>query len=429
MKRLLRVKEYELITCNQDYQAKYACLPLEAFSELENFIRAGVWEDNDEDMLQFLKLGYRKGIGPVISVNNYVGLIQLKSGYQIEILPKISFGGEEDRDGTRTKRIFIGMLKGMLDIPGKLSWDASLQIERMPLCEIFISLYLQKVDALLRCGLKSAYLRQEDNLHYFKGKLLVSEHLRQNIVHKERFYTTYEEYHINRPENQILKATLLKLQKISDSAQNLKKIRQQLMAFGQVEASVHYQKDFAKVVIDRSTKAYKGLMRWSYVFLFDKSFTGFSGEVTAKALLFPMERVFEAYMAKEIRRKFSQAGWEVSIQDTGYYLFDTPQKFALRPDLVIEGKDGRTIIMDTKWKRLNATRRNYGIAQGDMYQMYAYAKKYRANEVWLLYPLEDELKETEPISYQSDDGVRVSVYFVDVAHIQESLEELLKFVG
>ena len=61
--------------------------------------------------------------------------------------------------------------------------------------------------------------------------------------------------------------------------------------------------------------------------------------------------------------------------------------------------------------------------------MYAYAKKYRANEVWLLYPLEDELKETEPISYQSDDGVRVSVYFVDVAHIQESLEELLKFVG
>lgn len=66
---------------------------------------------------------------------------------------------------------------------------------------------------------------------------------------------------------------------------------------------------------------------------------------------------------------------------------------------------------------------------GDMYQMYAYAKKYRANEVWLLYPLEDELKETEPVSYQSDDGVRVSVYFVDVAHIQESLEELLKFVG
>lgn len=429
MERLLRVKEYELITCNQDYQAEYAYLPSETFRELEDFIRAGAGEDESEDILQFLKLGYRRGIGPIISVHNYVGLIQLKSGYQIEILPKISLGGADDKDGTLTKRIFIRMLKSMLKVSKKMSLDASLQMEQMPLCEIFISLYLQEMDALLRHGLKSAYIRREENLHYFKGKLLVSEHLRQNIAHEERFYTEYEEYHSNRPENQILKATLLKLQKISDSAQNLKKIRQQLTAFEQVEASVHYQKDFAKIAIDRSTKAYEVLMRWSYAFLLDKSFTSFSGEVKARALLFPMERVFEVYMAKEIRREFSQAGWEVSVQDTGRYLFDAPQKFALRPDLVIENKDGRTIIMDTKWKRLNDTGRNYGIAQGDMYQMYAYAKKYKANEVWLLYPLEDETKETEPVRYQSDDGVSVSVYLVNVAHIQESLETLLRLVG
>lgn len=429
MKKLLRVKEYELITCNQDYQAEYACLPLEDFAKLEDFIRKGVLEDESENILQFLKLGYRKGIGPIISVHNYVGLIQLKSGYQIEILPKISLGGVDDKDGTLTKRIFIRMLKSMLDVSGKMYQDASLQMEQMPLCEIFISLYLQEMDTLLRRGLKSAYIRREENLHYFKGKLLVSEHLRQNIAHEERFYTEYEEYHINRPENRILKAALLKLQRISESAQNLKKIRQQLMAFEQVEASVHYQKDFERVVIDRSTKTYEVLMRWSYVFLLDKSFTSFSGEVTAKTLLFPMERVFEAYMAKEIRREFSQAEWEVSIQDTGHYLFDMPQKFALKPDLVVEGKDGRKIIMDTKWKRLNGTGRNYGIAQGDMYQMYAYAKKYKANEVWLLYPLEDEIKEREPIRYQSDDGVSVSVYLVDVARIQKSLEELLKLVG
>ena len=113
-------------------------MPVSLWRLLANWkILFALVEDNDEDILQFLKLGYRKGIGPVISVNNYVGLIQLKSGYQIEILPKISFGGEEDRDGTRTKRIFIGMLKGMLDIPGKLSWDLSVCIYKkwMPCCD------------------------------------------------------------------------------------------------------------------------------------------------------------------------------------------------------------------------------------------------------------------------------------------------------
>ena len=36
----------------------------------------------------------------------------------------------------------------------------------------------------------------------------------------------------------------------------------------------------------------------------------------------------------------------------------------------------KTIVMDTKWKRLtDDPYANYGIAQSDMYQMYAYAKK------------------------------------------------------
>ena len=156
-----------------------------------------------------------------------------------------------------------------------------------------------------------------------------------------------------------------------------------------------------------------------------------SGELyTVLKAGFPMEKVFEAYVAKNLKKRLNQAGWDVSIQDKGYYLFDTLngekyQKFALRPDLVITRPDESIIILDTKWKSLiNNKKANYGISQADMYQMYAYAKKYQASEVWLLYPMNEEMRNTEPILFDSGDGVRVSVFLVDVAQIEESLEKL-----
>lgn len=300
----------------------------------------------------------------------------------------------------------------------------------MNLYEIFINLYIQEVRRLVKNGIKSSYLNQEENLNVYKGKLLVNEHLKQNIVHKERFYVVFDEYQANCPQNRLIKSTLLKLQQLTGSAQNSKEIRQLLVSFELVEPSKNYEKDFSKVVIDRTTKCYEVLLKWSKVFLKNKSFSMFSGTESARALLFPMEKVFEAYVAKNLKKRLNQAGWDVSIQDKGYYLFDTLngekyQKFALRPDLVITRPDESIIILDTKWKSLiNNKKANYGISQADMYQMYAYAKKYQASEVWLLYPMNEEMRNTEPILFDSGDGVRVSVFLVDVAQIEESLEKL-----
>lgn len=81
--------------------------------------------------------------------------------------------------------------------------------------------------------------------------------------------------------------------------------------------------------------------------------------------------------------------------------------------------------MDTKWKRLvDNERKNYGIAQGDMYQMYAYSKKYKTPEVWLLYPINAEMRGHDPISFYSGDDTYVKLHFVDVANIEDSLNEL-----
>ena len=295
----------------------------------------------------------------------------MKNGYQVQILPKVSFGdGAEDPGKKRTKKIFLRMLRSMKDFPSKVFNDASLKVDQMNLYEIFINMYLQEVRQLVKRGIKSTYVTQEDNLKYYRGKLLINQQIRTNLAHRERFYVTYDEFHPNRAENRLVKATLLKLQKLTSSAENAKEINQLLTAFEMVEPSLNYQKDFSRVTIDRNTKDYEMLMQWSKVFLMNKSFTTFSGDSTSRALLFPMESVYESYVAQQIRKMFCPEGWEVSSQDKGHYLFVEPKRqFALRPDIVLE-MDGRTVIMDTKWKSLVDNERiNYGISQADMYQI------------------------------------------------------------
>ncbi|TRZ40061.1 restriction endonuclease [Niallia circulans] len=425
MDKLLEVREYESITCNEDYRndPQYKYLNKEIFTELENFILT-FNENQSGDALDFLKIGVRRNVGKVIQAKNFVGLIQMKNGFQVQILPKVTASEMED-----TKTAFLRMLRSMKDFPSKVFNDASLKMDRMNLYEIFINMYIQELRNLMKRGLRSAYIPIEDNLNFFKGKLIVQEQIKNNYAHKERFFVRYDEFEVNRPENRLIKSTLLKLQKLSSSSANIKEIRKLLTAFEMVKPSTNFTKDFSRVVIDRNTKDYEILMSWSRVFLLNQSFTTFSGNTTARALLFPMEKVFESYVVQHLKRVLADLPWEVLTQDKGHYLFNHPKQFALRPDIVITREDQSTIILDTKWKSLtNQPRQNYGISQADMYQMYAYSKKYQTPEIWLLYPMNEEMKDAE-ISFESfyqDFGLetKIRLFFVDVTNIEESLGEL-----
>lgn len=427
MDKLLEVREFDTITENADFEndEKYKYLDAAVFHDLVEFIHEFSEDEENADALDFMRISYKRNVGDVVTIKNYVGLIQMNNGYQVQVLPKISFDSGEDAGNKETKRLFLKMLKSMKDFPSKVFNDASLKVDCMNLYEIFINMYLQEVRQLIKRGIKSAYVGQEDNLKFYRGKLLTSQHIKTNMAHKERFYVSYDEFHPNRPENKLVKATLLKLQKLTTSAENSKEIRQLLTAFEMVEPSTNYTKDFSQVKIDRNTKDYEMLMQWSKVFLLNKSFTTFSGKNTSRALLFPMESVYESYVAQQMKKVLGPAGWEVSSQDKGYYLFMEPRRqFALRPDIVCKRGD-RTVIMDTKWKSLiNSERTNYGISQSDMYQMYAYSKKYETSEIWLLYPLNDEMRDHSDIKFESGDGTTVRLHFVDLTRMPETLEEL-----
>lgn len=426
------ITEYEKVMPESDSHLEgngYKSIPVKTYKNLEKFVKE-YKNTVDYDSLDFFSIGYNRHFGEYISAKNYVGLIELKSKEQIQILPKLELG----EDISETQKIFKKMLSSMKDFPAKISENSSLKEERMNLYEIFINMYLSEVQKLIKRGLKSSYVQEEDNLNKVKGKILISEQIKYNLAHKEKFYVRYDEYQVNRPENKLIKATLLKLNTLTDSDLTKSKIRQQLASFEDVDASKNYENDFSKVNIDRSMKNYENLMRWSKVFLLDKSFSSFSGKTEARALLFPMEKLFEAYVAKELR-KVIDSEWSLSSQDHGYYLFNDPKIFRIRPDLVLRKKDGQTVVLDTKWKKLIPDKRkNYGISQADMYQMYAYSKKYHASDIWVLYPENKEMNNTKGLYFTSNipegENTTIHLFFVNLGEnkIQDSMRELFEKV-
>lgn len=407
MKPIYQIREFGAFVCEKQIDG-YVSLPEHTFLALEEFVLSSASE--------FMNLSVRKGIGKIITAKNYVGVITMKDGTAIEILPKIYSEIDSDEQGLHTKKLLIDMLKTLYDIPYKSLQTNHLNVEKMNIFEIFIRMFIDEVFFIVKRGLKYNYESIEENVPFFKGKIKFSQQIKYNHIHKEYHFVEYDAFTMNRPENRILKAALLYLYEKSSSPKNRNDIKILLNFFGELKPSINYKEDFSKYIPNRNMKDYTTALLWSKIFLMGNSFTSFSGSNLAIALLFPMETLFERYIASLFQKEFRNKDYIVSLQDRSYYLFEQAnKKFLLKPDIVITSKtDNSIFIIDTKWKLLSSEKSNYGISQADMYQMYAYQKKYSAVHITLLYPKTDKIAADEKIEFVSNDGAVVRVRFVDL---------------
>lgn len=409
------IHEYQSFTCNKgNFGTQYVDIKSETtFQNLKQFIL----ESNacgETEALDFMSVSYKKGIGEIITAKNYVGLIAMRDGTVIEILPKIHSSEEFD-----SKKLLIDMLRTVKELPFKAFNTTHLHFEKLPLIEVFITMFIGEMKLLLQKGLKSDYVLHQENEKFLKGKLLFNNHLKQNLTHKERFYVEYQLYNLDRPENRVIKTTLQYLYRCSKDAKNKKELQMLLLTFDNVTVSKDIDVDFNLCSIGRDMLAYGQILEWCKIFLKGNSFTNSKGSKLATALLFPMERLFESYVAEKLRRTLDSKTFNLKAQDNKHHLFE--KKFAMRPDIVVEHvQEKNIVVLDTKWKLLNAdSRSNYGISQSDMYQMYAYGKKYDTSEVVLLYPLNEKVVNLAgSIDFHSpeNDNVNVHVRFLDLTN-------------
>ncbi|MEA3354220.1 MAG: McrC family protein [Campylobacterota bacterium] len=405
MSKQLILKEFEYLQYKHEDKNNY--LKYETFEALEKFVL------DNEQTAQYLKITTKKGFGKVLQAQNFCGVIQTKNGTTIEILPKIKNVNDDE-----SKKILVKMLKTLKKSPFKNFNIANLKSSKMPLLEIFITMFLEEISKLIKKGIKSDYITKEENLKFLKGKLKINEQIKKNYIHKERFYVEYEEFLSNRVENKLIKTTLQYLYKKSKTNKNQQRIREFLFVFDEISISHDIKSDFSKVKLNRQMKDYTQVLLWCKTFLLENSFSPYKGNDVAFALLFDMNLLFESYVYDYLKR---YADFEnITAQDKTHhlaYLNGKDKKFQLKPDIVINKGE---IIADTKWKLLSVDKTHQGISQADMYQLYAYGTKYKECQyMYLIYPY-DSVELGNSYQYFKDDiealkeQLHLNILFFDV---------------
>ena len=398
MKKEFILKEFEYLQYKDNTKDNF--IKKDIFDSLEKFVL------ENEKTAQYLKITTKNGFGKVLQAQNYVGVIQTKDGTTIEILPKIKNATTE-----KSKDILIKMLKTLKNSPFKNLSVANLKSSKIPLFEIFISMFLEELTVLVRNGIKSDYISKEENLKFLKGKLKISEQIKYNTIHKERFFVQYEEFISNRVENRLIKTTLQFLYNKSKINKNQQRIREFLFVFDEIEISHNIKTDFSKIKLNRQMKDYQQVLLWCKTFLFENSFSPYKGNDIAFALLFDMNLLFESFVYSYLKK--SSNFQDIKSQDRTHHLAyeNGIGRFRLKPDIVI---NGGKIIADTKWKILSEDKAYNGVLQDDMYQLYAYGTKYdNCEKIYLIYPF-DELIIKNSYNYFKNKELKLDILFFDV---------------
>ena len=372
-----------------------------------------------------------------LHARNHVGIIETRSGTVVEILPKIDLAkvgteaqgatthpGEQARGSADsstgrhedTRRVFLTMLRDWRGL-GQAQLDAAgiRSVCRFDMLEAFVHLFLTSVILLTRRGLARAYRTREANLPCLRGRVLFPPHVRENLVDRSRFYVGYDEFTADRPANRLIHLALRRLTHAVRHPANRQRVHQLRILFSDVPPSTTPDDDWARHLVDRSMRHYNAVMPWVRLFLFGHGLATLAGPHVNRALLFPMEEVFEDFVTAGVRRH--QRRFTVRAQGPVRPLATDQvgrDAFRLKPDIVLTERGQVRFILDAKWKHLDPGAPNHGVSQDDAYQLFAYGKRYGCRRVVLVYPRAPAFRETIVFRFADDHHLEMACFPFDV---------------
>ncbi|MCU4120668.1 McrC family protein [Variovorax sp. N23] len=362
----------------------------------------------DEGGSTWLRLAQRRG-QRVVQVKSFVGVINAPGGYQIEVLPKV--GKMLDGGAVEARQLLIEMLGCLREFRHIKTDSARISATRMPLWEVFIAEFLGSVERVVKRGLRSNYSSRQANLFALRGRLVVASHLRQNLFRADRFFTEHDEFSIDRPENRLLHSALRRVLALSRSQVNQQFARELGFVFADIPLSAQPRIDFQRVRLDRGMGHYADALAWSRIILEEQSPLTGKGKHRAPSLLFPMEAVFEAFVARNLSRQLARP-LQLKTQASDHHLVHHLEQnwFRMKPDLLVRDTGKNKLVLDTKWKLLDGLKSNgtdkYGLSQEDFYQLQAYGRSYLdgRGDLVLIFPKTDSFARPLPVFKFPDGG-------------------------
>lgn len=340
------------------------------------------------ERLKFASIGRRR-----IKLSNYAGVISF-GDIKLEILPKFVRRSYKKRlltpDEVKERETVLSNLLQMLKYTRRLGVK---EVGWTPLgsekdfFEVFVHIFASNLLRLLNRKRDVDYVGQYGELRYVKGKIDARRY-GSNPARLHLIPCTFYERSMDTRINRTLKYVSYLLSRRVENRENYRLLKQILAVLDPVSLSPVGVDHVRRITFNRLNSDFKPYIDFCEQILSGGSVSLQGSEIEFLSILFPMERLFEEFVAEVIRteRLHREVGdGELLTQRRIGYFVTRPEGSGLIPDIVIRTEEGSYVI-DTKYKLLDSN--GIGVSQQDLYQMYAYCKALGAKKGLLLYPEE-----------------------------------------
>lgn len=368
------------------------------------------------DIEAFDKLRKLPGHGKLLTTElhgvrfgGYCGVILSESGKNIQVLPKTALK-DDDEDEKRAQSYLKKMIESAFHTKALEVKQGNVDtFDNMPLLDVYIAIFLEKVADITHKGLKRSYIRTQGKLQAIKGKMLMSKQCLR-LPHQQHFnHLEYDLYSDDRPENKLL-AYCLRLVSRWATSQILRKKAQQLKGvFADIPESSNPKDDFRAWSNKRDIAYYQPAKQWVEYIIRYQSPYALAGNITGPSLLFRTDKLFESYIMRHLPKQLingltlrDQVGEEHLIQIS----HNQKPRYAMKPDFVIyDDEEQPQLILDAKWKIIEqfAFERGHSdsdrMSEDDLRQLYVYGHKYLGGkgDVVLVYPQHNAFTQPMPM--------------------------------
>ena len=357
-----------------------------------------------------------------VRFNQYVGVIRV-GRWTVKVLPKV------DRltgDAGVWEEVLVRMLRLTKGFPAQPTSDTQLRVLPNSILHLYLELFISECEILTHQGLAKTYQRRTDNRPVMKGRLKVSEHIRHNLTHQERFVVEFSSYDQDHLINRILKQALIVINRMTPVPVLQNRVRRLLLDFEGIRDFMPTAASFKSIHFHRKNLHYKKAIPFARMTLLNVHPDISRGRDDVLALMFDMNDLWEQYAALQIRRHLRDR-FTVAAQKSRVFWVSGQRKKGLRPDLMLSDRrdDDRRIIVDTKWKVPS----DHLPGDEDLRQMFAYNHLFGCRESILLYPGAVEgVSEGVSGEYRTPDGSRCHVLSLNVLDAAGRLMQGREFV-
>ncbi len=345
-----------------------------------------------------------------LRATQFVGVIQAGE-YTIQILPKIDCDPEAnaeavigsasyERAAASAAQNFLHLLTHARRLKLHNQSLATLSTNRGAWLEMLTRLFAVELLTQLQQGFHQDYVWREDLLPYVRGRWNIARQFVRQPNLTQGLDVSYDDYLPDTLLNRVFRLAVDKLQQITRDVQNLQMLAdlEGWLRPVQLPATLA-QSDLNQVIFNRLNERFYPAFQLAQLLLRGLTVQLLAGGQRAIAFVFDMDILFQEFVASLLQtysRRILLGEWQdFSIELQGgvikKHLIQSPHPsekpmFPLKPDILIGLPGLPKLIIDTKNKSLPIKQSHRTVAEGDVYQMLAYATQFRCPSILLLYP-------------------------------------------